>query len=61
MVQIYTHFGVKRETYSGNGDSTRVNTGPYEVPYPFERTRSVLCRPTIGFHIGPREPDVKVT
>ena len=38
---------------------TRVSTGPDEVPYPIEPTRSVLGRHTIGFQIGPREPDVK--
>ncbi len=60
-VQIRSNFGVRIGTYRANAHHTRVSTEPDEVPYPIERTRSVLCRHTIGFHIGLREPDVKVT
>ncbi len=60
-VQIRVTFGVKNGTYRPNADHAYVSTAPDEVPYPIEPTRSVLCRHTIGFQIGPREPGVKVT
>ena len=61
IVQIWVTGCTKCETFMPNVDYARVSTEPDEVPYPIEPTRSVLCRHTIGFHIGPREPDVKVT
>ncbi len=60
-VQIRVTFGVKNGTYRPNADHARVSTGPDEVPYPIEPTRSVLCRHTIGFQIGPRESAVEST
>ena len=60
-VQIWVTGCTKSESYRANSDYARVSTGPDEIPYPIEPTRSVLCRPTIGSQIGPREPDVKVT
>ena len=61
IVKIYTNFGVRIESYRSNVDYAHVSTVPDKVPYPIEPTRSVLGRPTIGFHIGPREPDAKLT
>ena len=60
-VQIWSNSRVGIRTYRANAHHTRVSAGPDEVPYPIEPTRSVLCRHTIGFHVGPREPGVKVT
>ena len=60
-VKIRLNFGVKIGTYRANLDSTRVSTGPDEVPYPIEPTRTVLRRHTIGFQIGPRQSAVETT
>ena len=60
-VKIYTNFGVKIGTYRGNAHYTRVSTGPDEIPYPIEPTRSVLRRHTIGFHVGPHQCAVEFT
>ena len=60
-VKIYTNFGVKSERFTPNAHYTRVSTGPDEVPYPIEPTRTVLGRHTIGFQIGPRQSAVETT
>ena len=60
-VKIYTNFGVRIQTYRASLVYTRVNTGPDDVPYPIEPTRSALRRHTIGFQIGPRQSAVETT
>ena len=61
MVQIWSTGCTKSETYRSNAHSTRISTGPDEVPYRIEPTRTVLGRHTIGFQIGPRQSAVEIT
>ena len=58
-LQIWVTGCTKSERYRPLGAHTRVNTGPYDVPYPIEPARSVLGRHTIGFQIGPRQSAVE--
>ena len=60
-LQIWVTACTKIETYRPNTHSTHVSTGPDEVPYPIEPTRTVLRRHTIGFQIGPRQSVVDTT
>ncbi len=58
---IHTNSGVRIRTFMPNTDHARVNTEPYDVPYPIEPTWSALGRHTIGFHVMSCEPGVEVT
>jgi hypothetical protein len=60
-VQIWVTRCTRIETYRPNARHTRVSTDAHNVPYPIERTRSVLCRHAIGFQIGPRQSAVEST
>ena len=60
-LQIHTTFDVRIENYRNNARHARVSTGPDEVPYPIEPTRSVLSRHTIGFQIGQHHSVVEST